>query len=76
MCAYLSAALEFDMGDPNIKAAVNKMMMMLLLMGLWMMMGAKLGASYFHDHVEALASRATQGGAEEISRLHSAMPRV
>ena len=67
---------NFDMGNLNVKAAVNKMMMMLLVMGLWMMVGAKIGASYFHDHVEALASRYQPDAAEEIRRLHSAMPRV
>lgn len=67
---------NFDMSNPNIWAAVNKMIMMLLLMGLWLMMGAKIGACYFHDHVEALASRHHPDVAEEIRRLHSAMPRV
>ena len=64
-----------DMGNPDIQAAAFKMSMMMILMGVGLMVGAKLGVSYYHDHIEVLARRHPHE-AEEIRRLHNDLPRV
>ena len=50
-------------------------MVMVMVLGVYMLLSAKIVAAYFHDRIEALAAQ-NPTEAAEIRRMHSSIPQT